>query len=139
MNNLTKTQSGVTLIELMIVVAIVGIIAAFAYPAYQAQAEKTRRAEGTSALTRIMDMQERYYINANFPPTYTTDLSDLGLGGATFTTENGHYVIDAAACGDGITQCVQLTATAQPSQDNDGDLTLNSLGAATRDGNAGWD
>ena len=41
-------QKGLTLIELMIVVAIIGIIAAVGYPAYQSQAEKTRRTEAVS-------------------------------------------------------------------------------------------
>ena len=134
-----RKQRGVTLIELMIVVAIIGIIAAVAYPAYQDQARKTRRAEGTSELTRIMDLQERFSAN-NFPPSYSASLVNLGYAGATHTTENGHYIISAAACaGATIAQCVILTAAAQPSQAGDGNLTLDSRGARTRDGNAGWD
>lgn len=134
-----KTQRGVTLIELMIVVAIIGILAAVAYPAYQDQAQKTRRSEGTTELTRIMDLQERFYIN-NFPPAYTTDLTDLGFDAAAdVETENGHYQVTATGCGDGIAQCVLLTAMAGPSQTMDGNLTLNSLGQRTRDGNPGWD
>ena len=133
-------QKGLTLIELLIVVAIIGIIAAVGYPAYLSQAEKTRRTEGTTELTRLMDLQERYYIN-NFPTSYTANLGDLGPDpGATVTTDSGHYIISAAACaGETITQCVQLTAAAQPSQVNDGDLTLDSRGQRTRDGDPGWD
>ena len=135
-----KEQKGVTLIELMIVVAIVGILAAVAIPAYQSQTERTRRAEGTSELSRIMDLQERFYAN-NFPPSYTTDLTALGFAtAANVPTEDGHYQITATGCvNGGITNCVLLTATAQPSQVNDGDLTLDSRGTRTRDGNDGWD
>lgn len=149
MRRLLVKQTGFTLMELMIVVAIVGILAAVAYPAYQDQAMKTRRSEGTSELTRIMDMQERFYAN-QFPPTYTADLStDLGLtdadgadnGDENITTESGNYLISAAGCGGGIASCVILTATAVvgEAQEDDGNLTLNSLGAPTRAGNAGWD
>ena len=136
---MNKKQHGVTLVEIMIVVAIVGILAAIAIPAYQTQTERTRRSEGTSELSRIMDLQERFFAN-RFPPTYTADLTDLGLAAAmNVPTENGHYQITATGCVDGgITNCVLLTATAQPSQANDGDLTLDSRGTRTRDGQAGW-
>ena len=47
-----KKSTGFTLIELMIVVAIIGIIAAIAYPSYQDQVRKAKRSDGTS---KIMD------------------------------------------------------------------------------------
>ena len=132
-------QHGVTLIELMIVVAIVAILAAVAIPAYQTQGERARRADGTSELTRIMDLQERFFAN-RFPPTYTDDLNMLGLGMASgVPTPEGHYLITADACpGAALTQCVRLTAAAEPSQVNDGDLVLDSRGTRTRGGMNGW-
>ena len=133
-----RNTSGFTLIELMIAVVIIGILAAIAFPSYQSYSQKTRRSEGTGDLTRIMDMQERYYNNV-FPPTYTTDLTRLGLD-AAFTTENSLYVITASACGtEGITDCVLLTATAQGAQVADGNLTLNSYGTQTRVGGSWTD
>ncbi|MEQ9022716.1 MAG: type IV pilin protein [Pseudomonadales bacterium] len=132
-------SSGFTLVELMIAVVIIAILAAFAVPSYQSFVLESKRAEGTTALMRIMDMQERYYTN-QFPPTYTTDLdAELGFSSDPVITESGYYSISAAACGSGITACVQLTATAQTEVAEDGNLTLDSLGNRTRDGSAGWD
>lgn len=52
---------GFTLIELMIVVAIVGILAAIAYPSYQESVKKSRRSDAQSALTGLSVAMERYY------------------------------------------------------------------------------
>lgn len=136
-NNPIKPE-GFTLVELMIVVVIISILAAFAIPSYQSFVLESKRAEGTSALMRIMDMQERYYTN-QFPPTYTTDLTDLGFAASPTLTESGYYSISAAGCGSGITTCVELTATAQAEVADDGDLTLDSQGNRTRDGASGWE
>ncbi len=54
-------QPGFTLIEIMVVVAIIGILAAIAYPSYQDSIRKSRRAEARAALQHMMEMQERYY------------------------------------------------------------------------------
>jgi type IV pilus assembly protein PilE len=59
---------GFTLIEAMIVVAILGLIAAFGYPAYRDQVIKSHRADGMSALLELADRMERHYSDAG---TYT--------------------------------------------------------------------
>lgn len=133
-----KKIGGFTLVELMIVVVIVSILAAIAIPSYQSFVLESKRTEGTAALMRIMDMQERYYTN-QFPPSYTTDLTALGFSASPTVTESGYYSISAAACGGGITSCVILTATAQAEMAADGNLTLNSQGVRTRGGAAGWE
>ena len=116
---------GFTLIELMIVVVIISIIAAVAYPSYQDSMTKTRRADGQAALLDIMNAEERFFTENN---TYTTTLSDIDRASAS---ENGYYTISASACGAGLSSCILLTATALGSQASDGNLTYNSQGVKT--------
>ena len=60
---------GVTLIELMVVVAIVAILAAVAYPSYRQYVIESARSEAHANLLRMVDMQERFFIQSN---TYAT-------------------------------------------------------------------
>lgn len=80
-------QQGFNLVELMIVVAIVGIITAFAYPSYQEQMRKTRRADCSGALASLGSTMERFYTVNN---TYR------GAGAAGGDT--GTPTIFAASC-----------------------------------------
>lgn len=117
-----RKLGGFTLIELMIVVVIVTILAAIAYPSYQNQVERTRRAEGQAKLMEIMAAQERYYSARN---TYTDDLTDLGYASEE-PSDGGWYQVTATACSSGLTNCVLLTAEALNGQESDGDLGLDS-------------
>ena len=56
-----KTLQGFTLLELMIVVAIIGILAAIAYPSYQDSVRKSRRADARAVLLEAVQFMERRY------------------------------------------------------------------------------
>ena len=88
-------MQGVTLIELMIVVVVVSILAAVAYPNYQEFTARAKRNEAKAALLRLATNQERFYLNNN---AFTADLRDLGFSTEdTAVTETGYYEIEVTA------------------------------------------
>lgn len=106
-----SVQKGITLIELMVVVAIVAILAGIAYPSYQQHVLTSRRTEAMAELTRIANLQEKNYMDNG---TYVTDLTTLGLSANPYTTENAYYSISTNSTA--ATSDFTLTATAQNSQ-----------------------
>ena len=100
---------GMTLIELMIVVAILGIIAAIGYPSYMDHVKKTRRAEGMGELLELADRMERHYSDTgSYDQTDGTDMTAATIYRST--TENGYYTLSI----DAGTDNVQFTASAAP-------------------------
>ena len=122
--------AGFSLFELMVVIAIIGILATLAVPSYRQYMIESGRTEGAGLLMEIMARQESGY-RSRF--SYTTSLSELGYSADTVPSENALYLVTAEACADGsaITRCVTLRATAQGTQTPDGNLTLTSSGAQT--------
>lgn len=115
-------HGGFTLIELMIVVAIVALLAAIGYPAYTDQVRKARRADAQAELNDAASREEQFFLDNK---TYTTSFGNTGLNIST-TTEGGYYTLSATMAGGGYV----LTATPQGAQASDpcGALTLNSSG-----------
>ena len=122
-------QRGLTLVELMVVVAVMAIIATVAYPMYTAQVQKSRRADAKIALQMIATAQERYFtLNGSYAATLSSlDVSADIQGGAS---DEGHYDITIAR-----PQIDQFTATAatasggaQASDTACASLTLDHVG-----------
>lgn len=116
---------GFTLIELMIVVAIVAILAALAFPSYQEQIAKSRRAEATGVLLESSQYMRRYYsANDSFTSTLPSSLARSPRDGTASPT----YVVTV----NPSTTLFTITATVQAystmADDRCGNFLLNSTG-----------
>ena len=90
-----KYMRGITLLELFIVVVIIGILTAIAYPNYREYVTRAKRTEAKAALLQIATQQERFYLQNN---SYTQDLLVLGFATTpNFTTDSESYVINVGA------------------------------------------
>lgn len=129
-----KTK-GFTLIELMITVAIVGILAMIAIPSYQEQVAKSRRAEAMRGLGDLQLRQERWRSNHTSYGTY----ADLGS-----PSVDNYTLSVSGVSGTGYT----LTATRAGAQAGDrcgnfvmtvaAGVATKSLASATNSGNCNW-
>lgn len=123
-------QAGFTLIELLIVVAIIGVVAAFAYPSYVEYGERTRRADAQGALLEFAAAMERHYASENTYAGAATGGSDTGSPGIfpdEAPLEGGNKFYDltiVAANGSSYT----LRASPKSVQAGDGVLELDSTG-----------
>jgi len=137
-------RSGFTLIELMIVLAVLALLAAVAYPSYRDSVLKGKRAQARGALAELLQEQERYMTQNN------TYLSFANVNGATtpspvpFKIQAGDspgaasYWLSAQPCPDGadVKTCIQLVAAPLQADPQVGHLTLTSTGAKSCTGPA---
>ena len=128
-----RRKTGLTLIELLLVMVIIAIIGTIAYPTYRNHAVRVRSSDAKVKLLEVMQEQRKFYTNNN---TYTTDLigdlhySDAGSGAVA--TDQNLYMITASQCGtESLTQCVNLTATPQNAQTGSITFTYNSRNQKT--------
>ena len=105
-----KKNNGFTLVEIMVTIAILGIIAAIAIPSYQNTLRTSNRADAKTALNTLTNELARFYaVNR----TYTTDMTNFSLPNAVAAfalSENGHYKISIAAGADGIVKNYVVSA-----------------------------
>ncbi len=147
-------RNGFTLIEMMIVVAVIAIVAAIAIPGYQSSVLKGKRAQGRTAIAELLQHQERYMTQNNCYLAFKTDASGVATplaptpagacGGITATDvpfktlsgdnlANSAYLLSAAACTVGgstlsIADCVNVTATPVNADPQVGALSMSSTG-----------
>lgn len=126
----TLTERGFTLIELMIVVAVVGILAAIAYPSYQEHVRKSRRADAKAVLVEAAQYMERVYTEkfdyqegSPLPEVLNKSPSDSDPNAARFY--NISFVSGTLSANEFTLQAVPIGAQ---SDDRCGTLTLTHTG-----------
>jgi type IV pilus assembly protein PilE len=134
-----KKEKGLTLIELIIVVAIVGILAAVAIPVYTGYTQRGRRAEAKTALEQLRASQEVFRAENGRYANDATDGNALTVlranwGGPPATVPSGLYNITM------VSDATTFTGTATPtgSQAPDGWLTIDQNGTKVSEFSDRW-
>jgi type IV pilus assembly protein PilE len=131
-----KIRRGFTLLEIMIVVAIIGILASIAYPSYMRQIIQSQRTDARTAIFNIAQQQEEFFVqNMQYAP----DLQTLYGGAAAIASvpspEQEYNVTIQAGCGN---PCMTYTITATPAagstqarDEQCASMSVNNLGLKT--------
>lgn len=119
------SQQGFTLIEILIVVAIVGILVAIAYPSYDEHVKRGNRTEGQTFLSDVAARQERYFSQNNEYITADADIAKLGLSSPAQSATNRYTLAVAKVADDGG---YTLTVDNQFNDAKCLTLTLDALG-----------
>ena len=122
-----RSQTGYTLVEVLIVVAIVGIIAAIAVPAYNAQMQRGKRVAAQGEMLKISEWQQQFLLaNRSFGSKTSLEASGFKLDSQVAT--NYDYSIDL---GTGAVPTYLVTFRPKGSMTDTSTLTLNQSGVGT--------
>ena len=133
----SSSHAGFTLVELMIVVAIVAILASIAYPAFTSSVLKGKRAQARTALAELMQQQERYMTQRNTYLAFTNaaGTTNPATAATTFRVFSGDnatdpaYWLSAKDCpGLALTECVQVEAAPTKADAEVDTLSMTSTG-----------
>lgn len=130
-----KHKAGFTLIELMIVVAIVGILAAIVYPSYVNNVVKSNRAATQSFMSAVASREEQFLLDSKQYPTVADNSSFVAALNISVPTEvSKFYDLQVTNPSTVRTFQIQAAPKAGTIQANDGTLTLDNTGAKTPTG-----
>ena len=140
----TDRQRGMTLIELVVVVMIVGILAAVAIPSYRSYVIRSQRSDAKDALLVLATQQEKHYLQCNAYATAIDAATDCAAGElqGTDTSKNGWYGLATAAPNPATGFTVTATAINGENQWQDTacrTFTVDQAGVRTADDDGGGD
>jgi type IV pilus assembly protein PilE len=140
--NSHKRSTGFSLIELLVVMAVIGVLVAIAVPSYDSYLKRGARSAAQTFMMQISTKQAQYILDARNYAVGSAALTSLGL---TVPTEVSPWYDIAVENGTGGTTVaspptfrVRATPKAGTRQATDGELILKNDGTKSRGGASGW-
>lgn len=131
-----RGSKGFTVVELLIVLAVIGILTAVAFPSYQNHVRKGSRAAAQAAMMQVADREAQYLLDARNYAVGTSALTTLNITVPTEVSSKYTITVTNSSGGTTATTPPSYTVVATPitggSQVSDGTLYLTHTGAKTR-------
>ena len=131
-------SAGFSLIEVMVVVVILGILAAVAFPSYQDHLRKGRRAAAQNFMMEVANKQQQFLIDTRGYALGAGAVAALSLSIPADVSKYYTVTVDPAVATTPPSFNILATPVAGGPQVSDGVLELNHLGAKVRNGTPGW-